>query len=102
MSVITFLCGFTMTLFAGMSPFIPLMVHGEQSDCRRDGEKRDGKNAPPPVRDNPPPSLAASGATLLILSVLAHSRDDTMGDFEDSARPLLFTARPTQTVGLRV
>lgn len=28
---------------------------------------------------NHPPSLAASGATLLILSVLAHSRDDTMG-----------------------
>ena len=25
MSVITFLCGFTMTLFAGMSPFIPLI-----------------------------------------------------------------------------
>lgn len=41
---------------------------------------------------NHPPSLAASGATLLILSVLAHSRDDTMGDFEDSARPLWFTA----------
>lgn len=30
---------------------------------------------------NHPPSLAASGATLLILSVLAHSRDDTMGGF---------------------
>lgn len=41
---------------------------------------------------NHPPSLAASGATLLILSVLTNSYGDTPGNFEDSARPLWFTA----------
>lgn len=41
---------------------------------------------------NHPPSLVASGATLLILSLLAHSHRDTYGYFEDSARPLWFTA----------
>ena len=41
---------------------------------------------------NHPPSLATSGATLLILSVLAHSRGNTQGDFDDSARPLWFAA----------
>ena len=41
---------------------------------------------------NHPPSLVASGATLLILSLLAHSHRDTYGDFEDTARPLWFTA----------
>ena len=41
---------------------------------------------------NHPPSLATSGATLLTLSVLAHSRGNTQGDFDDSARPLWFAA----------
>lgn len=41
---------------------------------------------------NHPPSLVASGATLLILSLLAHSHRDTYGDFEDTARPLWLTA----------
>jgi len=41
---------------------------------------------------NHPPSLAASGTTLLILSLLAHSHRGTYGDFEHAARPLWFTA----------
>lgn len=41
---------------------------------------------------NHPPSLVASGTTLLILSLLAHSHRDTYGYFEDTARPLWFTA----------
>ena len=41
---------------------------------------------------NHPPSLAASGATLLILSVLKDSDRGTLAYFEDAARPLWFTA----------
>lgn len=41
---------------------------------------------------NHPTSLAASGATLLILNVLTNSYGDTPGNFEDSARPLWFIA----------
>ena len=41
---------------------------------------------------NHPPSLAASGATLLILSVLKDSDGGTLAYFEDAARPLWFTA----------
>ena len=41
---------------------------------------------------NHPPSLAASGTSLLILSLLAHSHRGTYGDFEHAARPLWFTA----------
>ena len=41
---------------------------------------------------NHPPSLTASGATLLILSVLKDSDGGTLAYFEDAARPLWFTA----------